>query len=380
MADRDALLFEVTLHRLRQRAETNPHGPGSKPQPRRIPAGPSFEIVIVGAEHDLAVGQQEKPLSAAVQAERKTDAGFLGRHLVPGGGPGLLGQLGHAVIKSGLMLVALPGGNGGVIARVLAGQHRHPEARQEQRFLGRIVRAKGENLGAVPDGQQRAVQRVRVGVGRRVEREAPFARASLLEALDLAVEGLHLRVERGLFPRQADGAPLIDRVGQGLKAGDCWMRPVCTHPNLERIPEAGRVILERREFFLVYRPERESDLGTLGPGFGVGRAPAAVVPIAQLHPADVAAPRLAVFGQVLLGPAAAPVFEAEARGRRGGARELDDHPVNLARVFPQDAVALGQAQTEWGRVKGGGGATANRGQAEASREQRQLHNSQGVGS
>ena len=57
---------------------------------------------------------------------------------------------------------------------------------------------------------------------------------------------------------------------------------------------------------------------------------------------------------MLLGPAAAPVFQPDFLRRGRGAGEMHDHFVNLARVFPHHAVAFRQRQAEGRGVKGRG--------------------------
>ena len=86
---------------------------------------------------------------------------------------------------------------------------------------------------------------------------------------------------------------------------------------------------------------------------GIGHAPAVTVPIAQLHPAGAAAANVLVFGQILFGPAAPPIFELHAIWRRGGAFEVDDDLVNLPRILPISSIAFGQQQPEGGRIEWG---------------------------
>src|SRR3989442_1222550 len=81
--------------------------------------------------------------------------------------------------------------------------------------------------------------------------------------------------------------------------------------------------------------------------FGVSDAPAAGVPIAQLHPPDVRAARLTIFRQMLFRPAAAPIFKMNGLRRRRTRGEMDDHAMDLAWIFPQQTVSVGQGEGEW---------------------------------
>src|SRR2546422_191747 len=90
--------------------------------------------------------------------------------------------------------------------------------------------------------------------------------------------------------------------------------------------------------------ESEGDIRAFCFRFSVRHAPAALEPIAQLHPADIRAARLAIFGQMLLRPAAAPVLEPDLVRRWSFTGEVHNHFVNLTWVFPEQAVAFGQRQ------------------------------------
>src|SRR5205823_3586061 len=85
--------------------------------------------------------------------------------------------------------------------------------------------------------------------------------------------------------------------------------------------------------------------------FSVSDAPATGVPIAQLHPSDIRAAGLTIFRQMLFRPAAAPIFEANSVRSRRTRGEMDDHSTDLARVFPQQTVSVGQGEGEWGGVE-----------------------------
>ena len=73
---------------------------------------------------------------------------------------------------------------------------------------------------------------------------------------------------------------------------------------------------------------------------GVGDAPSAIVPIAQFHPADIAASWFAVLGEILGGPVASPVFQPETETRRHGLGKIDGDRVDFARVIPHNALPV----------------------------------------
>ncbi len=92
--------------------------------------------------------------------------------------------------------------------------------------------------------------------------------------------------------------------------------------------------------------------GVAGNGlFGVGDAPSAVVPISQFHPAGITAAQYPVFGQVLLGPVASPVFEAEFETRRDGVGEVHGHGMDFPRVVPLQPLPVRQRHAERRGVK-----------------------------
>ena len=84
----------------------------------------------------------------------------------------------------------------------------------------------------------------------------------------------------------------------------------------------------------------------------IGEPPAAVIPISQLQPPDIAAAGLAVLGQMLLRPMASPILQPEFETGRNRIGELDRDLVNLARIVPLDSIAIRQKNAEWRRVKG----------------------------
>ena len=80
--------------------------------------------------------------------------------------PGLLGHFGDTVVEGLGTGGLLCGGHGRVVARVAFRQHRGAHVRHEQRALLEVVHREGEHALAVADRHQRAVEGIRVGVGR----------------------------------------------------------------------------------------------------------------------------------------------------------------------------------------------------------------------
>ena len=84
---------------------------------------------------------------------------------------------------------------------------------------------------------------------------------------------------------------------------------------------------------------------------GIGDAPAAVVPIAKLQPANIAAARFAILWEVLRRPVASPILHSEIKSRRDGVREIHRNRVNFSRIIPHDALAVLQRSSKRRRVK-----------------------------
>ena len=212
-----------------------------------------------------------------------------------------------------------------------------------------------KTLLAVPHRYQRPVEGVGVRVDRHLQLQPGTAGRGLLDRFKSAVEHLEAGLPGGRgFPGQIDAARFERRIGERLDLLDLRQRRLGYHAELQRVPECGRVVLQFGKLLRIHRTEGERDGIAVGLGLGIRHAPFVGVPVAEFHPADGAAARLAVFGQMLFGPAAAPVFQPDFLRRGGGAGEMHNHLVNLARVLPHHAVAFGQRQAKGRGVKGRG--------------------------
>ena len=76
------------------------------------------------------------------------------------------------------------------------------------------------------------------------------------------------------------------------------------------------------------------------------------MPIAQFHPAHIAAARLTILGEALFGPPAAPVFQMDVGGVRGGVGKQDAHAVDLAGIFPEETGTIAQRQRRGRGIEG----------------------------
>src|SRR5947207_1841075 len=80
---------------------------------------------------------------------------------------------------------------------------------------------------------------------------------------------------------------------------------------LQRVSKSGGVILELWKLLPIDRMKIEGDRLSVRFFFGISNSPAAIVPVAQFHPANIGATRFAVLGQMLVRPPAAPIFQAQ---------------------------------------------------------------------
>src|ERR1043166_4451600 len=218
--------------------------------------------------------------------------------------------------------------------------------------LSEIVELEGEYLRSIPHGDESSVESVRIGIHPGVKLNAKLRWRKLLNLLNAPVESCDLDASaRRLGEGETDRAILDDGIREGFKFFNAWQRRVRRHAKLERETEFRGVVLDLREFLGVDPVERERELAAFNLRFGVGDAPLVGVPVAEFKPAEAAAARLEILRQMFLRPAAAPIFEPHLVGRGRRAGEPDDDPMDLTRVFPHDAVAFGQRQTERRGVK-----------------------------
>src|ERR1035441_1087494 len=168
---------------------------------------------------------------------------------------------------------------------------------------------------AVPHGHQRSVKGIRVRVCGDSQLQPGTAGRSLFDRLQSAVEHLKAGLPRRReFPGDIDAARFERRIGECLDALDLWQEGIGYHAKRQRVTECRRVFLQTGILLLICWTEDERGGIAIGPGLDSRCAPFVSVPVAKLHPADGAAARLAVFGQMLLGPPAPPVWQPKGRG------------------------------------------------------------------
>ena len=168
---------------------------------------------------------------------------------------------------------------------------------------------------------------------------------------------------RWMFPDDADGAILKCGIRQRLNPKNFGKWLIAGDSDFEREPPGGRVVRQVRVLMGIDGAEGKPD-GVAGDGLrGVGDAPSAVVPISQFHPAGKAAAQHLVFGQVLLRPMAAPVFEADFKTCRNGVGEVHRHRMYFARVVPLQPVPVRQRHAERRGIKKEGRGILSKGRA-----------------
>ena len=355
MADRHAGLFDGAEYWRQGWLETKADRSGLEGEARGLLTGAPAQEMVVRAKPHGAIGVELEALPPAVEPERQVDVGFLRRHAIPGAAPGLLGHFGHAVVEGLAARGLLGGGHGGIITRIVARQDSRAGVGNEQRALSKVVHREREDRLAVPHGDQRAVQGIRVGVGYRAQPQAGAVGRGWFQLFECAIEHLEAGlVGGGGLPDQIDDARLQGRIREGLDALNLRQRSLGRHPELERVPEGGGIVVNVRKLFGIHRAEGERDGIAIGFGFCIRCAPPVGVPVAKFHPADVAAARLAVLREMLVRPAAGPVIQVHALWGRGAVFEMHDHLVNLPRVLPHHAAALRQRQAKGRGIKLGG--------------------------
>ncbi len=113
---------------------------------------------------------------------------------------------------------------------VVVGEYRRAVFRQVKRAVLQIVHFEGEQIGAVPQGDERAIEGIGVAVDGRLNQQSGGAAVRGGRAQNLPVECLRPEIGcRWMFPDNADGAILKCRIrqrlntknfGKGLIAGD----------------------------------------------------------------------------------------------------------------------------------------------------------------
>ena len=122
-----------------------------------------------------------------------------------------------AVVKGLLAGALYVAGHGSIIAVVVVGEYRRAIFRQVKRTVLQIVHFEGEQIGAVPQGDERAIEGIGVAVDNRLNPQSGGAAVRGGRAQNLPVECLSPEVGcEWMFPDNADGAILKCRIRQRL--------------------------------------------------------------------------------------------------------------------------------------------------------------------
>ena len=265
----------------------------------------------------------------------------------------MFGQRRDTVVK-GLSSRALDDlRDGKIIAVVVIGQNRRAVFRQIERAVLQIIDFEREQVGAVPERDECAIERIGVAIVDSLHPQSRGATAGGRRGDNLAVERLSPQVGIGsMLPSHVDRALHHGGIGQRVDAANPGEGLIASDTDFEGESCRGRVAFEFRELLGVDGAESEMN-GVAGSGLlGVGDAPSAIVPIAQFHPADIAASWFAVLGEILGGPVASPVFQPESATRGNGLCEIDGDRVDFARIIPHNALPVRQGNAVRRCVKG----------------------------
>ena len=244
-------------------------------------------------------------MPSPVESKREINRRLFRRHSSPGRAPRLLRQLRHSIVECFGTARLLLRRDRRIVALVGVGEDRDAIAWKEDRAFRQIIHGEGESLLLVPHRDECTVECIRVRVHRDLQVGQEICRREFVEPFDRTVESVELECWCWSFiPNQTHGARLHHGVGECLDTFQLRHRGVRYDPQFQRVAKRREVILELGKLELVelvdwIEPEADGrvfDGRVIGFRFGVCGAPIVIVPVAQLHPANLGAARFVDLG------------------------------------------------------------------------------------